>query len=394
MKFADLASLQERSLTDQEAADLALELFVVGYEGTDLAPLVEDQLARGLAGVILFRRNLTFTSDGAVDLEALAAHTRTIHTAAGRSPLGLPAVCSVDQEGGLVARLRAPFTSIPPMRVLGDHGDEDLIHRVGRQLGRECRAAGFNVDFAPVLDVDTNPANPIIGNRSFSRDPHLVARFAKVLLQGMEAEGVLGCGKHFPGHGDTDADSHLALPVLPHGLDRLRAVELVPFRELSPHLSLVMTAHVLFPALDPSRPATVSPDILRPLLRGECGYDGVIVSDDLEMAGIAKVLQPRAIVLAGLLAGVDLFLVCRRDDMRAEAIEAAGEVLRRPPDDPLRQTALQAIGRVRKMRSRLTAPFAYADDIRQLLASFETCDLRRVLGAGTLETTEPKRTTT
>jgi beta-N-acetylhexosaminidase len=394
MKSPDLASLQDCTLTDQEAADLALELFVVGYEGTELPALVEDQLARGLAGVILFRRNLTFTTDGAVDLEALAAHTRAVHAAADRCPVGLPAVCSVDQEGGLVARLRAPFTTIPPMRVLGDHGDKGLIRRVGRQLGRECRAAGFNVDFAPVLDVDTNPANPIIGNRSFSRDPHLVARYAGELLQGMEAEGVLGCGKHFPGHGDTDADSHLALPVLPHGLDRLRAVELVPFRELAPHLSLVMTAHVLFPALDPSRPATVSPDILRPLLRGECGYDGVIVSDDLEMAGIAKVLEPGAIVLAGLLAGVDLFLVCRREDMRAEAIQAAGEVLRRASDDPLRQAALQAIGRVRKMRSRLIAPVAYADDIRKVLASSETCDLRSDLGAGTLETTGPKPSTT
>ncbi len=378
------AALDGASLTAADARLLALELFVAGYHGLTLPDRYRQHLADGMSGTILFKRNLAFLDDGTIDLEALTAHTASIHAAGSQGRVASPVLCSIDQEGGPVQRLRAPFTVFPPMRTLGDRGDLELVRRVGRQLGRECLAAGFNVDYAPVLDIDTNPLNPIIGKRSFSRDPQEVSRFAGALLDGLQEAGVLGCGKHFPGHGDTDADSHLELPVLPHDLARLAEVELVPFAALADRLHLVMTAHVLFPALDPQWPATLSEKILEPLLRVQCGYQGVIVSDDLEMQGVSRVLEPGACVRAGLRAGCNLFLVCSREDVLDVALLSATEVLTGRPGDDLREAALQSLSRVRGLRKRLARPRPSAAEVRVLLADAETQRLHRDLGTGRL----------
>ena len=369
------------ALNADVARRLALELFIVGYEGTSLPAAYADWLEEGLGGVILFKRNLEFDAQGAIDTAALAAQTEAIFAASERCPwLPAPIFCAVDQEGGLVARLRKPFTELPPMRKLGELGDKALIAAVGRQLGRECLAAGFNLDFTPVLDVDTNPQNPIIGNRSFSRDAAQVAELAGVLLDALQAEGVLGCGKHFPGHGDTNADSHLELPVLSHDLQRLKAVELLPFAQLASRLPMVMTAHVLFPALDPLWPATVSPRILRPLLRDYCGFDGVIVSDDLEMHGIAQVLEPADAVRRGIEAGCDCFLVCKRRDTLESALAGATDVLLGKDGAEQRQRALASVERVRRLRARLVRPRPTAAGIAAVLSAPETQQLRAALG--------------
>lgn len=377
-------ALEGATLSLADARLLALELFVAGYHGLTLPDRYRQHLADGMTGAILFKRNLAFHDDDTIDLDALTAHTASIHDAGAGGRVPWPVLCSVDQEGGPVQRLRAPFTLLPPMRTLGDYGDLELVHRVGSQLGRECLAAGFNVDYAPVLDVDTNPLNPIIGKRSFSRDPHEVGRFAGALLDGLQAAGVLGCGKHFPGHGDTDADSHLELPVLSHDLQRLAEVELVPFAALADRMHLVMTAHVLFPALDPKWPATLSENILEPLLRGQCGYRGVIVSDDLEMQGVSRVLEPGACVRAGLRAGCNLFLVCSREDVLDDALQAATEVLAERPGADLREAALRSVARVREMRQKLTRPRPSAAVVTALLADAETQRLHRDLGTGRL----------
>jgi beta-N-acetylhexosaminidase len=371
-------------LPREAAEDLALELFVVGYEGETLPEDYAELLRRGLTGAILFRRNLRFDGDGRVDLAALVDHTAAVHAAAAAQPSGLTAVCSVDQEGGAVARLKAPFTVLPPMRRLGDRGDADLVERVGAQLGRELLAAGFNVDYAPVLDIDTNPANPIIGDRAFSRQPAEVARLAAALLRGLQGAGVLGCGKHFPGHGDTDVDSHLDLPSLPHDLERLRSVELVPFSAVARDLHLVMTAHVLFPALNAQWPATLAPQILGPLLRDHCGYRGVIVSDDLEMQGVAKLLDGAGCVMRGLEAGCDLFLVCRRRDVLDSAWQAATSILAGQAGDSLRLRALDAIARVRAMRRGLRRPQPSLAAVEAVLTDPSTVRLRSDVASVTL----------
>jgi beta-N-acetylhexosaminidase len=190
-------------------------------------------------------------------------------------------------------------------------------------VGRELRAVGIDLDFAPVLDVDTNPQNPVIGRRSLSADPERVAALGVAFAAGLGDAGVAACGKHFPGHGDTHTDSHLALPRLPHAMERLERVELVPFAAAArAGVPAIMTAHVVFEALDPDQPATMSAAVVGGLLRDRLGYSGVVFSDDLEMKAIADHFSIEEVMIAGLRAGVDAFLVCHSPDLAHRAIDA------------------------------------------------------------------------
>jgi beta-N-acetylhexosaminidase len=288
-------------------------LFAIGFHGHTPPPEVLELIRRGVYGVILFARNV-------VDAEQVASLVAELKRAAGR-----PLLVSIDQEGGRVARLRAPqgFTEVPPMRAVGSTGDEALAEAVGRLLGSELRAVGVDQDYAPVVDVDTNPQNPVIGDRSFARDPQAVARLGTALARGLQGAGVAACAKHFPGHGDTSEDSHTHLPRLPHALSRLREVELVPFRALAgAGVASVMTAHVVFDALDAHRPATLSEPVMR-LLREECGYDGCVISDDLEMKAVSEHFPLEEAVPASLQAGVDALIVCHQAAVQHRAIDLA-----------------------------------------------------------------------
>ena len=293
---------------DKEVAGL----FCVGFHGTSPSPEVLELVRRGVHGVILFGRNVE-------DAEQVASLVAELKRAAGR-----PLLVAVDQEGGRVARLRAPqgFTELPPMRALGRTGDPELAREVGALLGRELRAVGIDQDFAPVVDVDTNPANPVIGDRSFGSDPVLVGRMGGALAQGLQSRGVAACAKHFPGHGDTSQDSHQVLPHLPHPLARLAQVELVPFRALaSAGVASTMTAHVVFDALDDRLPATLCRPALD-LLRERCGFGGCVISDDLEMKAVADHFPLEEAVPAAVAAGVDALLVCHRADRQHLAVDA------------------------------------------------------------------------
>lgn len=293
---------------------LAHQLLVIGFEGLTPGADTLSLIERGVSGVILFARNIASP-------EQVAELNRVLKTPAPGALLS-----SVDQEGGRVARLRAPWTLWPPMRALGDLDDVALAHEVGRVLGVELKACGFDVDYSPVLDVDSNPLNPIIGDRSFGRDPAKVARLGAAMIQGLQAINVSACGKHFPGHGDTAQDSHLELPRLPHGLERLRQVELPPFRAaIEAGVASIMTAHVVFEALDPGVPATMSRKAIEQLLRGELGFDGVVLSDDLEMKAVHDRFPMQDVVEQSLLAGVDGFLCCRQVELQHEVI---GHVVR------------------------------------------------------------------
>src|SRR5512145_3371825 len=288
----------------------AAALLCVGFHGTTPSVEVLELVRRGVSGVILFSRNVE-------SAQQVAELTSALKRAAGR-----PLLVAIDQEGGRVARLRAAqgFTELPPMRAIGAAGDDRVAFGVGALLGRELRAVGIDQDYAPVVDVDTNPANPVIGDRSFSREPGVVARLGAALALGLQAEGVAACAKHFPGHGDTSQDSHVDLPRLPHGLDRLRRVELPPFRAVSQAgVAAVMTAHVVFEALDPALPATLSAPVLR-LLREEIGFEGCCVSDDLEMKAVAEHFPLEQVAPGCLLAGVDALLVCHTPAVQHRAI--------------------------------------------------------------------------
>jgi beta-N-acetylhexosaminidase len=287
-------------------------LFVVGFAGKTVDPDIAALVRDGVLGAILFSRNVGTPAETAALVAELKLHA------------GHPFLLAVDQEGGRVARLRgSPFTPLPTMRMLGAHGDASLARRAGRLLAFELRAVGIDWDFAPVLDVDTNPANPVIADRAFGSDAERVASLGVALAEGLEFGGVASCGKHFPGHGDTRQDSHWTLPTLAHDLNRLRAVELVPFRRYADAgLASIMTAHVRFPALGEDLPSTMSHRALTELLREELHFRGVCVSDDLEMKAISEQMGVEEATVAGARAGVDVFLVCEHVDVQRRCLEA------------------------------------------------------------------------
>ena len=299
-----------RAVTASLDRDVA-SLLCVGFHGTAPSAEVLELLRRGVGGVILFARNVE-------SAEQVAELTAALKRAAGR-----PLLVSIDQEGGRVARLRSAhgFTELPPMRALGETGDERLAFDAGALLGRELRAVGVDQDYAPVVDVDTNPRNPVIGDRSLSRDPAAVGRLGAALARGLQSAGVAACAKHFPGHGDTAQDSHHDLPRLAHALDRLRAVELPPFTALArAGVAAVMTAHVIFEPLDAARPATLSPGVMR-LLRDVCGFEGCCVSDDLEMKAITAHFPLEVAAPGAVAAGVDQLLICHTAELQHRAID-------------------------------------------------------------------------
>src|SRR6185436_2633846 len=264
------------------------QLLIAGFKGeqlrTELKAIARDT---GLGGVILFARNIA-------EPEQVA---EMAYEAAQLVP-DLPLWVSIDQEGGRVARLKAPFTEWPPMATLGRSGDAALAERFARALARELRAVGITLDYAPVLDIHTNPKNPVIGDRALAEQAGDVARLGTVIVRTLQAEGVAACGKHFPGHGDTSQDSHFELPLVEHPPDRLRAVEFEPFRAaIRARVAFIMTAHVHVPSLDTERIATLSPLVVQKILREELGYEGVILSDDLEMKAVsAQIPVPDAAV--------------------------------------------------------------------------------------------------
>jgi len=322
------------------------ELLIVGFEGTSAPPALLERIAAGrIGGVVLFVRNL-----GGFD--EIAALTRACAAAV---PSGAPPLMvSVDQEGGRVQRVKAPYPHWPPMARVAARGDAALVEAVGRAMGEEVAALGFNLDFAPVLDVNSNPANPIIGDRAFASTAAEAARLGLAFWRGLESSGVRGCGKHFPGHGDTATDSHLELPRVDAPLERLRAVELSPFAEAArAGVPMIMTAHVLYPSVD-ERPATLSSRWLTEILRGELRYRGVIVSDDLDMKAIADHFDVGRAMVDSLMAGADCFLACRDPKVQAVAEDALDRAA--ASDAAVRRRIDESLERVRAFRATLSPP--------------------------------------
>jgi len=271
-----------------------------------------------VGGILLTGRNIEGNSPER--MHALIDEFQAISMATDMPPL----LIAVDQEGGRVARFGPPhFRSYPSAAQLGQTGDAAVVRRNARAIGTELSAVGVNWVLAPVLDVNNNPANAVIGDRSYGADPELVARLGVAAIKGLQDEaGILACGKHFPGHGDTETDSHHALPVIKHDRAHLDSVELVPFRAaIDAGVGSIMSSHILFPDLDPDYPATLSPRILTGLLRQELGYDGLIVTDCLEMKGIGSLSPAQAAVRAAV-AGADILLVSHTYRTQRAVIDA------------------------------------------------------------------------
>lgn len=299
----------------------------VGFEGTSLPAALSWWLARGeVGGVVLYSRNI----ESPAQVRGLC---REIRSAAGRgNPLPLIAV---DQEGGRVARLKdPPFTRFPPARAcsLFCCRNESVAEAVGAATAAELRAVGIDVNFAPVLDVDSNPRNPVIGDRAFSEDPNTAAALGIAFAKGSLSRGVLPVGKHFPGHGDTSADSHKELPIVRAGRQTLLRRELLPFRRAArAGIPALMTAHVMYPALDRTLPATLSRKILHNLLRGQMRFRGAVISDALEMKAIADRYGIGEAAVLAVTAGCDVVLVCRGESVQAEAIDRLAREARDRP---------------------------------------------------------------
>ncbi|WP_328920312.1 MULTISPECIES: glycoside hydrolase family 3 protein [unclassified Streptomyces] len=285
------------STTDTVTRD-ALAVLQPGFSGTTAPDWLLRRVGEGLSSVGLFGRNIETPEQ----LAALTAQLR-----AERDDV----LVAIDEEGGDVTRLEVRHgSSFPGNLALGAVDDLELTRAVAQELGRRLAECGVNLNWAPSADVNSNPGNPVIGVRSFGADPHLVARHTAAYIEGLQAAGVAACTKHFPGHGDTAVDSHHALPRIDVDLDTLYARELVPFRAaIAAGSRSVMSAHILLPALDPDRPATLSPQILTGLLRNELGYDGLIVTDGMEMQAISATYGiERGSVLA-IAAGADAICV-------------------------------------------------------------------------------------
>src|ERR1044071_4504678 len=259
------------------------QLFMVGFLGTsvtsELASFIKQYKP---GGVILFSRNLE-------SIEQMVDLTNNLQACMPHSPL----LISIDQEGGRVSRLPKGFTIFPPCSLLGRANSTELAYAAAATIAKELRAVGVNMNMAPVLDVNSNPDNPVIGDRAFGTTPTVVCELGIATAAGLQDNGVVACGKNFPGHGDTNTDSHKELPVVEASRERLEAVEFPPFRRATAAgIATLMTAHVLYKALDDRLPATLSPDVMTHLLREQMGYDGVVLTDDLEMHAIVDHYGP------------------------------------------------------------------------------------------------------
>lgn len=357
------------------------QLIVGGFDGEQLPEQMAEELGRGhRGGVISFKKNLT-------SLEQVVALNRSIIAAA--PPELLPFI-SVDQEGGRVVRLPAPFTWLPPMRRIGAADDAALTRSAAEQVAHELAAVGFNLDFAPVMDVDTNPDNPVIGDRAFGGDPRRVMKHGVAFLRGLQDNKVLACAKHFPGHGDTDRDSHLELPAVARGRERLDRVEIPPFRAASgAGVAAMMTAHVIYHALDAKVPATFSHAICSGLLRDEIGFAGVLFSDDLEMGAIANHHDIEEAAVMAVLAGCDALLVCKDWELQERAHAAL--VARAQSDAQFEARCRHAADR--SLRARATcAPRVERDAaIREAVGGVGAMELleRMAVADAAAEVTEP-----
>ena len=296
------------------------QVMVIGFDGLEATPELLEMVTRyHVGGVILFARN--------VDSPAQVARlTNTLQKAAVES--GHPGlIVAIDQEGGRVARLTEDkgFTEFPGAMAVAATSDVENARAVARAMAAELRAVGINTNFAPDLDVNNNPQNPVIGIRSYGSDPERVAEFGTAAITAMQEAGVLAVGKHFPGHGDTGTDSHISLPLVPHDRARLNAVEFVPFRAaMEADVAGIMSAHITFPAIEPTPrlPATLSPAVLQTLLRGEMGYDGLVFTDSLEMGALGEAGYPVPLAAAtALQSGADVLLFNRDHSHHKAAIQ-------------------------------------------------------------------------
>ncbi|MFS2007140.1 beta-N-acetylhexosaminidase [Duganella sp. CT11-25] len=301
--------------TQNELRKIAGQLIMIRFPGTVLdAATAEFLKTNSIRAVCLFRGNMT-------DSEQLAKLTADL-----RAAMGPESLIGIDQEGGAV--VRSTWVPAPPAAMgLGAADDTDLAHRTGAAVARAVKALGFNWNFAPVLDLNNNPHNPVIAERSFGAEPKRAAELAMAWMAGSHAEGVACCVKHFPGHGDTNVDSHRDLPTVNKPVEELDRLELAPFRIASGAAPAMMTAHIVYPTLDPDNPATMSRRILTGLLRDEWKYKGIVITDGMDMHAIAGRYGVGNAAVRALAAGADMVMALGTTETQEETLNAIAAAL-------------------------------------------------------------------
>ncbi len=325
--------------------ELVGQLTLIGVSGHTLT---NDEkkfiIENNISGVVLFGRNVSEPKQ----IRDLCAEIQSLrHKMADRAPLFI----GIDMEGGRVHRLKKPFTQWPPLKNIGDLDAPTVAFHFAHRMGVELMSVGINLDFAPCVDIFTNPKNTVIGDRAVSTDAHQVEKMASALVRGYIKSGILSCAKHFPGHGHTIIDSHEELPVEEATLERLHEIELVPFKKaLRSRVDMVMTAHILFKNVDPKWPVTMSPLFLKQMIRDELKYRGLIITDDLDMKAMAKHYDKAEIPVRSLEAGADLLLYCNEPESPPVAIESVSN----------------AVGLGRLQRSELEAIHQKVMDVKKI----------------------------
>ncbi|MBD2246635.1 glycoside hydrolase family 3 protein [Nostoc sp. FACHB-888] len=290
---------------------------ILGISGTTLS----DEDKRALSelkpiGAIFFAKNFLDSTPYQVWLESFKDLNNQIREYTERDSMFM----TLDHEGGRVIRTPLPITRFPHALLLRSH-----VREVAKATALELKSLGINLSWAPVADVFSYPHNPVIGPRAFGNTPEIAAKDAREYYLGLQESGILGCAKHFPGHGDTSKDSHIELPILNLTLEDLRLRELIPFKALiEVQIPLIMTAHILFPKIDADVPATLSQSILKTILREELGFEGVVVSDDLDMKAISDMFIKAGTVAQSFHAGCDLFIVSR--NINSSSIERTYQI--------------------------------------------------------------------
>lgn len=345
---ASLPREYQRILDSMTLEEKVGQMLLLGVPGTYITNSARSAILElNAGGLVLFAGNLT-TVDQARDF------TSRLQAEAMKTKWQIPLLITADEEGGLVSRMPAGMVTMPGNMALGATRSELLVQKAYYHTGRQLRALGINMNLAPVLDVNNNPQNPVIGLRSFGSDPVLVGNMGVAALEGLKKANVGSIVKHFPGHGDTATDSHLALPIVRKGKDQLAKMELYPFKQALDYGAMaVMTAHIEFPALTGGKnlPATLSQEILTGILRANWGYDGVICTDDLTMSAIANYFGFQDAVVLAVKAGVDQVLIVGDINRQKEAKQAIIDAVNRGEISEARIT--KSVERIFLLKSEL-----------------------------------------
>ena len=326
-------------MTNIDQARKALgQLFIIGFNGLELADDTSAFLSQaGIGGVILFASNY----DSPAQLAELTNQIQECRT-------DLPLWISTDHEGGRVQRFKKGFTKIPDAAAIGAENSPKLAFAVAEVVAKELKAVGVNLNFCPVVDIASNPKNPVIGNRAYGSTEEVVSKISSAMVRGHLVHGVQPCVKHFPGHGDTSTDSHMALPKVETALEVLQEREFKPFsKAFRSHCAMVMTAHIIHAKLDPKFPATLSSKVLQELLRKQLRYSRVIISDDMEMKAITDHFGPDEAPILALQAGCDI-LIYRTEAAARKAYETLSRALDSGTLSP--EVILHAEARIRALK--------------------------------------------